>query len=308
MKQTLNLLKTVTLFCVGLLNIQQTNAQDGVPLTLQGLTHTSNPSVISRSAGGITIGMRNDVSIMFSNPAMLTTVEGIQVSFGGLQQYLYTKQEQQYGTLQNFSAFPLLMLSQTDLIPDPDTALINAKNRSTTPSNRANQADSIQRPFDSKQPNWNDSRSKSLPLQGFAAIPFKVGHFKIVAGVGGVEYANLNWYYQNNNNLSPNVLDVTGGTILNATMPANDYIATATLRPLNVQWYQSIQRRDGSIYGIGGSGGVSYQRYSLGFSVLSLSGSTTDYEARIGRGRMVFYSSSIRLDRGGMTNVFNDLG
>jgi hypothetical protein len=112
--------------------IQQTYAQDGVPLTMQGLNHTTIQSAASRGAGGITIGLKNDVSLMFSNPTSLLSVEGVQLSVGGMQQYTDTKQDQEYGSLSPYSDFHLLMLGTTGLIGPQDTAKINDKVRRRT--------------------------------------------------------------------------------------------------------------------------------------------------------------------------------
>jgi len=43
-------------------------AQDyNLPLTMEGLNHTTNTSVLSKSLGGVTIPLQKDISLMFAN-------------------------------------------------------------------------------------------------------------------------------------------------------------------------------------------------------------------------------------------------
>lgn len=263
--------------CLCMIGLQPTYAQGyDTPLTIQGLNHTTLHSAASRGAGAITFGVKNDASVMFTNPALLTSLREIQVSLGGVQQYTNNKQEQLYGGLQNYSAFNLLMQGLTGQISDPESLQVN-------------QADSVQRPFDAIGPNWGRKSSKTLPVEVMVAVPFTLESVRLVAGLGVVEYANLNRYYQNNNCLSPSVLSVLNGTIATGTLNANPYIS---------QWYQYYQERDGSIRGYGGALSAEFsERFSVGVSGMLLKGSTDDLEARVGRGRFVFYNNSLRLDR-----------
>ncbi len=274
----------VSLVCLCLMVVQQTPAQGyDTPLTIQGLNHASFQSAASRAAGGIGLAVKNDVSIMFANPAMLTSLQGIQFSVGGVQQYKENKQEQRYGGLQTHSAFSLLMEGTSGNISDPDTIL-------GTPS----ASDTVQRPFDSIGPNWGRKKSKTLPLQAFVAVPFSMESMRIVAGLGFIQYANLERFYQNNNCLSPSVLSVLDSTIRTQNLNANPY---------RTQWYQYYQQRDGSIYGYGAAVSVAlFERLSLGVSGMYLKGSTDDNEARVGRGRLAFYNNYLRIDKYGVVN------
>jgi long-subunit fatty acid transport protein len=65
------------------------------PLTMQGVDHTTLQSAASRATGGTVFGIRDDAGIMFANPAALQTLNGIQLSIGGLQQYEKSRQIQQ---------------------------------------------------------------------------------------------------------------------------------------------------------------------------------------------------------------------
>jgi hypothetical protein len=280
------------LLVLGLFLTQQLWAQGyDTPLTFQGLSRTTNPSAVSRSAGGIMFGLQRDASFMFTHPASLMSVKGLQFSVGGLQRSGYMKQDQRYSGIQGSSAFAPLMEGTTGSISDPDT---NAFYNGTKVTVRT-QADSVQRPFDSIGPNWNRSKSKSVPVQFFAAAPFSLGGISMVGGVGAVEYANLGWYYQNNNCLSPQLLSVALiGTIGTSGLDRNPYA---------VQWYQYSQQRDGSIMGYGGALSAALsEKLSVGVSGMILKGSTDDLEIRVGRGRLLFFTSSTRLDRPGTTS------
>jgi hypothetical protein len=291
MKQSNNTFAYVMLLCLCLAYTQQASAQGyGDPLTFQGLGHTTTQSAVVRGAGGITFALKNDVSVMFLNPASLTSLQGIQFSLGGLQQSTYAKQDQRYGGLQTHSAFGPLVEATTGSISDPDT---NAYYNGVKVSVRT-QADSVQRPFDSILPNWNRTKSKGVPVQFLAAAPFSLGTIRMVGGIGAIEYANLNWYYQNNNCFSPSVLSVLNGTISTSGLDKNPY---------TTQWYQYYQERDGSIYGYGAAlSAVLTEQLSIGVSGMVLKGSTDDKEVRVGRGRMLFFTSSLRLDRPGTTS------
>ena len=55
------------------------------PLRIQGLDHYTLHSAASRGAGGITVGIMNDPGLMFTTPASLQSLTGIQISFGALR-------------------------------------------------------------------------------------------------------------------------------------------------------------------------------------------------------------------------------
>ncbi len=267
------------------------SAQEGTELRMQGIDYITHHSVASR-ASGATIFSSNGSSLMFHNPAALTQLTSLQVSTAASFVSFRQKQMQDFGTLQTHANAVFLLQGITDQIPDPDYSTIRR---------RVTQEDSVQRPFDNLKPYWDYTKETNLPLQLFVASPLKIGSVDMAIGVGAVEYANLNWFYQNNNTLSPNILDVTKGTIRIQNLPRTDTIATTT-QPMPVYWSQYRQYRDGSIYGYGGAIAVKIsQQLSLGIAGMILDGSTTDEEVQVGRGRMLFFSHSIRLDKYGMT-------
>jgi opacity protein-like surface antigen len=282
MRQARNTLARLALGCLVLFAATRGMAQGyDTPLTMQGTNNVTAHSAASRAAGGITLGLKNDASVLFANPSLLYSIKDLQISIGGLQQSTYVKQDQRYGGLQTHSAFSLLVEGVTDWISNPDTIL-------GTPS----LSDTVQRPFDRIGPNWNRTKNKTLPIQAFVAVPFTVEDVPVVAALGVVEYANLNRYYQNNNCFSPSILSVLDGTISTTPLSTTPYIT---------QWYQYLHEREGSLYGYGlGLSATPMENLSLGFSGMYIKGSTDDYEERLGRGQMVFYNSALRLTKQGM--------
>jgi len=250
----------------------------GGPLTIQGLDRTTLHSASSRARGGTTIGAQGDAGMMFQNPASLVTLKGIQISLSGLQQYVKTEQTQHFAPLKYYSNFSLLMEGLTGRIPNPWAEL-----------GGSNAGDTVQRPFDAIGPNWSRSADKAIPLQAHLAVPFAVGDFRMVAGIGFVEHANLDHFYQHNNVLSPSILSQRPAP---TPRPPND------LNPTIVQWSQQIRSRKGSIqgYGIALSGALPGSNISFGVSGMLLKGNTDDFERYVGRGRLTFYTNYFRLD------------
>lgn len=278
MKQTQSMSRVARLFIVALFITESLPAQgyDG-PLTTQGLDRKTLHSAAARGMGGVTIGIQNNVGLMFHNPATLLSLTGPQVSLGGLQQSNDIKQVQHYAPVRYYSNFSLLMEGLTHLIPDPDSLLGGSGPR-----------DTVQRPYDNIGPNWSRSNNRVIPLQGLLAVPFSFGDFKIVVGAGAVEYADLNHFYQNNNVITPPVFLQRP---LPTFRPTDD-------SPITVNWSQYVRSREGSIRGYGGALSVGVPEYnlSLGVSGMLLSGKTDDLEKHGGRGRLTFFSNAFRLD------------
>jgi opacity protein-like surface antigen len=247
----------------------------GGPLTFQGLDRYALHSAAARAMGGVTIGVKQDIGLMFQNPAALQSLQGIQVSLGGLQLSQDAKQEQNYAPVRYYSNLSLLLEGLTAQIPNPDTTLFGFTAQ-----------DTVQRPFDNIGPNWSRSKNHSRPLQALLAVPLSFGKVKIVAGIGAVEYADLNHYYQNNNVLSPGILSQRP---LPTFRPTDD-------NPLNVDWSQTVRSRDGSIQGYGIALAGSVGSLAVGLNGLVLDGSTDDYEQEIARGRLTFFSNAFRTD------------
>jgi hypothetical protein len=249
------------------------------PLTIQGLQQTTLHSAVARAMGGITIGMRGNAALMFSNPSLLQSIQDVQVSIGSNYQRVASDQTQSWIPNPYYGNFSLLMESLTGSIKDPviDTARITIPNGN----------DKVWRPFDDIGPNWSRTKNVTAPVFGFIAMPFSVGSTPLSVGVGYAEYANLNHFYQNNNVLSPSV--GTYRPIPISQPKANDTIP--------VQWFQYSRLREGSINGYGAalSVGLSDQ-ISLGISGMMLKGTSDDAESRTERGLLRFNSSFFTLD------------
>lgn len=247
------------------------------PLTIQGLDRNTLHSAAGRGMGGLTLGLRNEVGLMFQNPASLGSLTSMQVSLGGIHRSENAEQVQEYAPVRYYSNFSLLMEGLTHLIPDPDPLL-----------GGSSAGDTVQRPFDDIGPNWSRKKDLGVPIQGFLAVPFTLGGMKLVAGIGAVEYANLQHYYQNNNSLTPPVFLQRP---LPAFRPTND-------APITVDWSQYIRSREGTLRGYGAalSGSFAKGALSFGISGMAIQGSSDDMEQFFGRGRMTFFSNSFRLD------------
>jgi hypothetical protein len=248
------------------------------PLTIQGLDHNTLVSAASRAAGGITIGIRDNPSLMFANPAALGGLKGLRFSIGAQQQFTKATQRQEYSPLKYYSNFSLLMEGRTSEIPDPD---------SLPPNPTA--GDSVQRPYDTIMPNWERSKDRMLPLQAMVAMPFEAGGIEFVAGAGAVQYADLNQYYRNSNVLSPSILTERP---LPIPRPPSDSL------PVITQWSQYTRLREGYLrgYGMAFAGTIPNSGVTLGFSGMLIDGSTDDTEDRLARGRLTFYTQFFRLD------------
>ncbi|WP_228350301.1 hypothetical protein [Rhodocaloribacter litoris] len=252
----------------------------GGPLTVQGLHQQHNPSAASRAFGGVTIGAGGDLGLMFAHPAALHGVQGLQVSVAGYHRTRDLRQEQHYAPVRYYPNLSLLLENRTDAIPDPDPELVGF-----TP------ADSVQRPYDDLSPNWSRDRTDSRPLHVLLAVPFSLGGLRLAAGLGTIQYANLDHYYQNNNVLDPAVL---AQRPLPTLRPTDD-------NPVTVDWYQAIRSRQGTIDGYGGALAAHLPRLnlSLGAGALRLRGESDDFEQRRERGRLTFLANEFRADSSG---------
>lgn len=268
-------------------------AQGGAsPLTIQGLQNTSLVSAASRALGGMTLSIKNDASLMFVNPVTLQTLEGIQISIGGLQQFKTEEQEQRWYPLRSYSNFSLLMEGLTIGMQDPDTSkfyidIIPPYNTVWyVKDNTINAGDSLLRPFDQIKPNWKHDKNFKLPAHIALAVPLSIGDVKISVGIGVTEYANLNYFYQNNNVFSSDLALVQ--------VPSDDSIKNA----IPVYWTQNMVQRDGSIYGYGGAFSIALSnKLALGVSAILLRGSSDDIESAVDRGGLLFFKTFFGLYR-----------
>ena len=243
------------------------------PLVMQGVDHTSMQSATSRALGGLTIGVKNDAGVMFANPAALQSITGLQISVGNLYQVTTASQSQQYYPVKYYPMWSLLMGSQTDGIPDveiPTTATTLFDTASNT----------VPRQFDKLTPNWSHNKTKNHPLQITAAMPFKAFDMEFTAGIGATEYANMNYYYQNNNALSP---------AINFYRPFPDTVVQSSSGSYLVNWYQTTSQRSGSLTGYGAAISAKVMdELSVGLSGMYIKGSVDDFQSNVGRGKLIF--------------------
>ena len=72
MRKLNNTLAFGLIVCLSLMRPEQSHAQGyDTPLTMQGLHHTTAQSAAARAMGGVTYTLKNDVSLMFTNPVDL---------------------------------------------------------------------------------------------------------------------------------------------------------------------------------------------------------------------------------------------
>ena len=243
----------------------------GSLLTMQGINHRAALSAASRGAGGLSIGLPGEPSLMFSNPTSLQDIEGFQFSVGAVNTQRSLEQTQQWLPLRNFPTFSLMMEGLIDQINDPDLT--------EPPADGFGPEDSIPRPYDLIKPDWSLTQPARQAYQGFAAAPIEIGDMKVVGGIGAVQYANLDYYYQNNNVLSPSI-----GTQRPVGVPL-----PAIGQEILVDWTQYLQERRGSIMGYGAAISVGLSdELSVGAGGLILDGQSDDYEMTVGRGRIRF--------------------
>ena len=249
-------------------------------LTFQGIDHNNLHSAGSRAMAGVSVGVKGDPGLMFQNPAALSSLDGTQISLGGYYFTADSRQVQQYAPVRYYSNLSLLLEGLTDQIPDPppDTSIFAF----------GTVMDTVQRPYDKIKPNWSHSHNNKLPLQAMLAIPLDFDNVKITAGIGAVEYADMNYYYQNNNVLSPDILSQRP---LPTLRPTDD-------NPIEVDWSQNILSREGQVngYGFALAAGLKKYNISFGLSGMFLDGSTDDYHQQLGRGKLTFYSNAFRAD------------
>lgn len=258
--------------------MQESQAQGyGGPLGMHGLHQLNMHAAAARAFGGVTLGLREEIGIMFHHPAALHALSTAQFSIGLYQENRDLQQKQEYAPVRYYPNLSLLLEGLTYKIPDPDSTRVGTSPR-----------DTVQRPFDDIGPNWKHKRRSSNPLQGMIALPLRFTGFRLVAGLGAVEYANLDHYYQHNNVLNPSILSQRP---LPTPRPTDD-------NPLQVDWYQFIRSRQGTLQGFGGAiaADVEALKLAIGLSGLVIRGSSEDLEQEIARGRLTFYSNAFRVD------------
>jgi opacity protein-like surface antigen len=224
-------------------------AQDvAPPLTLQGLSRLSVPGARATGMGGSSAATAGDAMALFSNAALLSFLPGAEVRLGGRYARTEFSQNQEWLPNELFAEFSLLFEQ------NPATVV---------------------KPFDDLPADWDYATSALRPASGALSVPVEVGGVGLTGAVGFTEWANLDYFHQNNNALSPNI-----GQMRPAPIPR-----PKTNDTLYVQWYQHNVQRTGSVYAAAPALALQIgDDLSLGVSVSILFGSSDDAEFRGDRG------------------------
>ena len=270
-------------------------AQDyNLPLSMEGLNHTTNTSVLSKSLGGMTIPLQKDVSLMFANPASLSTLDALTISVSAAQTSTSASQTQQWQPSTYYGNYSLLMDGSANSINHTDTTTANKYK--LPGSTTYFPGDTLWKAYDNISPNWNHNKNPKMVPNIFVAMPFTFSGIKATIGLAYTEYADMNYFYQNNNTQNPNPNELMGG---------QGIVKGDSTRRVN--WWQSSHSRDGNLNSVGGALSVNImQNLSIGASAKYISGDVNDIDQILGRGVIWFFASgaanknatvnSIRLD------------
>jgi long-subunit fatty acid transport protein len=237
-----------------------------VPLTMEGVDHTSNGSVLSRSMGGVTIPLQKNISLMFANPAGLTTLDAIQVSVGGTYTFSKSEHTQQW--------YPMVYFGNISILMDGTVRGIDSIRTSYNSTTNPYPGDTLRKPYDDIWPAWSHEQNKIQVPDIFVAMPLTVADQKVSVGLGYTDYANLDYFYRNNNTLSADF-----GLMV---IPSNPAPARDSVRD---NWSQNTHYRMGAIHSYGAAISTDIDnKFSVGVSGRILSGKSDDYDLSLGRG------------------------
>jgi len=238
------------------------------PLNIQGLERPFFLSSRSRGMGGTATSSAGDASAIFSNPAGLSAVQSLEFRAGA--SFTNTTLEQKGEWIPDRRYAGLSIMFENDFTGIKDSAL--------------------QKPFDDILPGWEQTSSSSKPTMIAGAMPLEIGGMHAALALGLFQAADLDYYYQNNNVLDPNI----------GAFRPEPILAPQLGDTIGVQWFQSVSERSGTLYGI--TPGLSLEvspGISLGVAATITTGQSEDVEARIDRGYLRIATSS-----SGSGNVF----
>jgi opacity protein-like surface antigen len=262
----------------------------GVPLTLQGLNQSTLGDVRGRGMGGAVLAATRSANAVFTNPALLTRIERLEVRIAGTGVATSQRQSQEWTPNRLYAGFSILMEDKWEgikeplvrqILPNPITFLAE-----TTWVPPASPYERLQKPYDDIGPNWSRAFTKGSPLTFAAAMPFEFMELTFVAGIGGGEAYDLTHYFQNNNVLDPMI-----GSFRPSPIPM---VATGDTE--YVRWYQHTSKRLGSVSTVNPALALKYGSLSVGVTANILFGSSDDYEFRLDRGVLNFINNAFKVD------------
>lgn len=263
---------TLTPLLVAIMMLQSIgNAQGAAqPLALQGLDQQLAFDVRSRGMGGAILASGANASVLFVNPAGLTSVNGLEIRIAGFNAATRQDQRQEWVPNRFWTGLSLMMEDKWEGIQAPNT---------TDPWEQ------LQKPFDTIGPNWARKNTQTRPLSLALAIPLTIADLPFVFGVGGARTVDLDHYFQNNN-----VTDPLLGQY--RPQPMRELQQGDTLR---VRWFQFMRSRSGEIWGITPAVGVSISAFKFGMSGTYYTGKSDDIENRLDRGFLTFVYNRFRV-------------
>jgi long-subunit fatty acid transport protein len=238
------------------------------PLRMQGLDQFNYIGAYQRSLAGSNIAQSNDVSSIYLNPALLSSLEKGQVKVGASYFSTSYNQTQQWTPNRFYAELSLMM-----------------ENKDTWNEGA---------PYEKMAPDWSKKQSAFRPSIIAAAYPVAFQDYKITAAIAYTDFIDLDHYFQNNNAMDPNI----------GTMRPVPYPRMNSGDTMRVAWYQFERERKGNIYGI--TPAVSFSmsnNLSLGVSYTILKGKSDDFEYRNYRASLLLgYNNLMRIDG---TNFYN---
>ena len=246
------------------------------PLSLQGLDQRILTDIRARGMGGAVIAGTGRASILFANPAGLTTLGTVDLRIAGFGATTTERQTQEWVPNRLYTGLSLLMEDSWGSIKAPTD---------TNGNPIADPWEQLQKPFDTIGPNWSRRTDQALPLSVALAVPVEFSDIAFVLGIGASRAIDLNHFFQNNN-----VTDPLLG--LYRPQPIPELQQGDTLR---ARWFQYLRKREGTIWGVTPAVGVSVAGIGLGVSATYYTGTSDDLERRLDRGFLTFAYNRFRV-------------
>ncbi len=245
-------------------------AQDVAPaLNFQRADNSVVGSARARAMGSAAVAAGNDATAMFVNPAILGDLSAFEIRLGGQAFHPVDGETQEWHPTRLYAELSLLLENRMG-------GIINQGQDSA--------AVALKHAYDNLGPDWKRSADLARPSLAAAALPLANGTDKLVVGLGYAEMMNLNYYFQNNNALDPNIGQMRPSPVARLTSK-ND--------SLPVQWFHYIAQREGGVYGITPSIGFGFgEHFRLGIAATILTGKTDDREDRVMRGLITLRANS----------------